>query len=74
MSKKTDWGKVVRKTVNDIICAIKTPSSKPKQPNCPNPKARICILILIGITLLFSGIGIYSWIIIIMLFIILSFV
>ena len=32
------------------------------------------ILILIGITLLFSGIGIYSWIIIIMLFIILSFV
>lgn len=74
MSKKTDWGKVVRETVNDISCAIKTPSSKPKQPNCPNPKARICILILIGITLLFSGIGIYSWIIIIMLFIILSFV
>ena len=74
MSKKTDWGKVVRETVNDIICAIKTPSSKPKQPNCPNPKARICILILIGITVLFSGIGIYSWIIIILLFIILSFV
>ena len=74
MSKKTDWGKVDRETVNDINCAIKTPSSKPKQPNCPNPKARICILILIGITLLFSGIGIYSWIIIIMLFIILSFV
>ena len=74
MSKKTDWGKVFRATVNDIICAIKTPTNKPKQPNCPNPKARICILILIGITLLFSGIGIYSWIIIIMLFIILSFV
>lgn len=74
MSKKTDWGKVFRATVNDIICAIKTPSNKPKQPTSPNPKARICILILIGITLLFSGIGIYSWIIIIMLFIILSFV
>ena len=74
MSKKTDWGKVVRETVNDLICAIETPSPIPKQPNCPNPKARICILILIGITLLFSGIGIYSWIIIIMLFIILSFV
>ena len=53
MSKKTDWGKVFRETVNDIICAIKTPSAKPKQPSCPNPKARICILILIGITLLF---------------------
>ena len=74
MSKKTDWGKVFRETVNDIICAIKNPSAKPKQPSCPNPRARICILILIGITLLFSGIGIYSWIIIIMLFIILSFV
>ena len=49
MSKKTDWGKVFRATVNDIICAIKTPSNKPKQPTCPNPKARICILILIGI-------------------------
>ena len=23
MSKKTDWGKVVRDTVNDVICAIK---------------------------------------------------
>lgn len=74
MSKKTDWGKVFRETVNDIICDIKSPSAKPKQPNCPNPRARLCILILIGITLLFSGIGIYSWIIIIMLFLILTFV
>ena len=74
MSKKTDWGKVFRETVNDIICAIKTPSNKPKQPNCPNPAARLCIFVLIGITLLFSGIGIYSWIIIIMLVIILNFV
>ena len=74
MSKKTDWGKVFRETVNDIICAIKSPSAKPKQPNCPNPRARLCILILIGITLLFSGIGIYSGIIIIMLFLILTFV
>ena len=74
MSKKTDWGKVLRETVNDIICAIKTQSAKPKQPKCPNPAARICIFVLIGITLLFSGIGIYSWIILIMLFIILYFV
>lgn len=74
MSKKTDWGKVFRETVNDIICAIKTPSAKPKQPNCPNPAARLCIFVLIGITLLFSGISIYSWIILIMLLIILYFV
>ena len=74
MLKKTDCSKVFRSTDNVIRSTIKTPSNKPKQPTCPNPKARICILILIGITLLFSGIGIYSWIIIIMLFIILSFV
>ena len=74
MSKKTDWGKVFRETVNDIICAIKSPSAKLKQPTCPNPRARICILVLMGITLLFSGIGIYSWIVLIMLFIILFFV
>lgn len=71
MSKKTDWGRVVRDTVNDIICAIK---STPKAPCTPNPGARICVLILIVLTLLFSGIGIYSWIIIIMLFIILQFI
>ena len=74
MSKKTECGKGVRETVKDIICASKTATSKAKQPNCPNPKARRCMLILIGITLVFSGIGIYSGIIIIMLFIILSFV
>lgn len=74
MSKKTDWGKVFKETVNDIICAIKTPSNKPRAPKCPNPAARICILVLMGITLLFSGIGIYSWIILIMLFIVLNFV
>ena len=74
MSKRTDWGKVFRETVNDIICAIKTPSAKPKQPNCPNPAARLCIFVLIAITLLFSGVSIYTWIILIMLFIILHFV
>ena len=71
MSKKTDWGEVIRGTINDIICAIKT---TPKNPKTPNPTARICVFILIAITLLFSGIGIYSWIIIIMLFIILQFI
>lgn len=74
MGKKTNWGKVCREIVNDIICAVKSPSNKPKQPICPNPAARLCILGLMALTLLFSGIGIYSWIIIIMLFIVLRFV
>ena len=43
MSKKTDWGKVVRDTVNDVICAIK---NSPKLPSTPNPRARICVLVL----------------------------
>ena len=42
MSKKTDWGKVVRDTVNDVICAIK---NSPKLPSTPNPRARICVLV-----------------------------
>lgn len=71
MSKKTDWGKVVKETVNDIICAIK---SSPPKKTTPNPKARICVLVLMVLTLLFSGIGFYSWLIIIMLFIILQFI
>ena len=74
MSKKTDWGKVIRETINDVVCIIRTTPSKPKQPVCPNQAARVCILVLMGVTLLFSGIGIFSWIILIMLFIISRFV
>ena len=70
MSKKTDWGKVVRDTVNDVICAIK---NSPKVPSTPNPRARICVLVLMILTLLLSGISFYSWLII-MLFIILQFI
>ena len=71
MSKKTDWGKVVRDTVNDVICAIK---NSPKLPSTPNPRAHICVLVLMILTLLLSGISFYSWLIIIMLFIILQFI
>ena len=56
MSKKTDWGKVIRETINDVVCIIRTTPSKPKQPVCPNQAARVCILVLMGVTLLFSGI------------------
>lgn len=37
------------------------------------PGARICVYVLLGLTLLFSGISIYSWIIILMLILILNF-
>jgi len=73
MSKKTNWGKVFRQTVNDIVCSLKF-SPKPPRPVCPNQSARICIYVLMGVTLLFSGLGFYSWLILIMLLIILKFV
>ena len=41
---------------------------------CVNPAARLCIFILILLTLLLSGIGFYSWVILIMLVLILQFV
>lgn len=77
MSKKTNWGKVFRQTVNDIMCNLRNRPPRPPiplRPTCPNQAARICIYILMGVTLLFSGLGIYSWIILVMLIIILRFV
>lgn len=75
-SKPTNWGKVFRKTVNDVTNGVLNykNSRGPTQPNCPNPAARLCIFVLIGITLLFSGISIFAWIIILMLLIVLRFV
>lgn len=75
MSKKTDWGKVFRQTVNDIVCNFKACPRPPRpRPVCRNQAARICIYILMGVTILFSGVGFYSWIILVMLIIILQFV
>lgn len=73
VSKKTNWGKVFRQTVNDIVCNFKT-SPRPPRPVCRNQAARICIYVLMGVTVLFSGVGFYSWIILLMLIIVLQFV
>lgn len=74
--KGGSWGKVFQDGVKDIFEGIGKSFSKrvPVIRNCCNPAARICIFVLIAITLLFSGIGFYSWVILIMLVIILQFV
>jgi hypothetical protein len=73
VSKKTNWGKVFRQTINDVLCYFKTTPKVPR-PVCINPAARIFIYILMVVTLLFSGLGFYAWIILLMLIIILQFV
>ena len=71
---KTNWGRTLRRTVNDVVDKILCNKNAHPYQRCINPAARICIYCLMGITLIFSGIGIFSWIIICMLLIILQFV
>ena len=74
--KNKSWTKVFQDGVKDIFEGIGKSFSKrvPVIRNCCNPAARLCIFVLIAVTLLFSGIGFYSWVILIMLVIILQFV
>lgn len=78
--KSNEWNK----TFDKIYCDIKENISfgrnnGVRQNNCCRPPivgniaARMCIYVLIGLTLLFSGIGFYSLIILGMLVLILSF-
>ncbi|KLE16819.1 hypothetical protein [Clostridium sp. C8] len=74
--KSSSWGKTFQDGFKDICEGISKNISKgvPFFRNCCNPAARLCIFILILLTLLLSGIGFYSWVILIMLVIILQFV
>ena len=74
---KNSWSKVFQDGIKDIFDGIgkKIGSSGPIFfRSCLNPAARLVIFILIILTLLLSGIGFYSWIILLMLVLILQFV
>lgn len=76
-SSKKSWSKDIRRAFRDITDSITKNISF--RVNCgPNAcgftGARICIYSLIVLTLLFSGIGFYSWVIIGMLVLVLQFV
>lgn len=77
-SNKHKWSKDIKKAIRDITDAVvKNISFRAAcAPNiCEvNRAAKICIYSLIVLTLLFSGIGFYSWIIIGMLCLVLQFV
>ena len=75
--KSNSWTKVFQDGVKDIFNGIGKNISSGRffivNSNC-NPAARVCIFVLIGLTLLFSGLGLYTCLILIMLLIILQFV
>ena len=75
--KKGSWTKIFQDGIKDIFDSIgKNISSGGPMffKKCINPAARLVIFVLIVLTLFFSGIGFYSWIILLMLVLILQFV
>ena len=75
--RKGSWSKVFQDGIKDIFDGIgkKIGEGGPIFfKNCINPAARLVIFILLILTLLLSGIGFYTWIILIMLILILQFV
>lgn len=75
--KKGSWTKVFQDGIKDIFDSIgkNINSGGPIFfKKCINPAARLVIFVLIVLTLFFSGIGFYSWIILLMLVLILQFV
>ena len=75
--KRGSWAKVFQDGIKDIFDGIgkKIGEGGPIFfKNCINPAARLVIFILLILTLLLSGIGFYTWVILIMLILILQFV
>ncbi|MBQ6820278.1 MAG: hypothetical protein IJO26_03170 [Clostridium sp.] len=75
--KKGSWTKVFQDGIKDIFDGIGKNIGTGGPiffKNCINPAARLVIFILLILTLLFSGIGFYTWVILIMLVLILQFV
>ena len=71
--KSTNWGRVFRRTVSDVTDTIfKYKSTNNNAVPCFfNPAARLVIYTLIVLTLLFAGIGLYAWVTLGMLLLIL---
>jgi|BioPla2DNA2_1021312.scaffolds.fasta_scaffold00043_30 small-conductance mechanosensitive channel len=72
--KKSSWTKVLQDTFKEFVHGInKRIISGKCTPKSENTAAKICVIVLMVLTLLFSGIGFYSWVILIMLIIIFQF-
>ena len=75
--KKGSWARVFQEGIKNIFDNIGKNISSGGPiffKNCINPAARLVIFILLILTLLLSGIGFYSWVILLMLVLILQFV
>lgn len=74
---KKSWDKNIKRAIRDITDSVVSKMAFRSVCNenvCGSFGARCCIYTLIVITLLFSGVGFYSWIIIGMLCLVLQFV
>ena len=80
--RKNSWEKVLKDTGKEFSKGFtKMFKRRPininynNNINCDGPSggARICVIVLIVVTLLFSGLGFYAWVILGMLFLILQF-
>jgi hypothetical protein len=72
--KNSAWSKVFQDTVKELVGGINKRIIMGKcAPKSQNTAAKICVIVLMVLTLLFSGIGFYSWVILLMLIIILQF-
>ena len=74
--KKNSWTKVFQDSFEELAKGFSKNIGRGSEffIKCKNPAARTCVFILMGVTLLFSGIGFYSWVMLIMLLIILQFI
>lgn len=72
--KKSPWTKVLQDTFKELVHGINKRIITSKcTSKSENTAAKICVIVLIVLTLLFSGISFYSWVILIMLIIIFQF-
>lgn len=72
--KKNPWTKVLQDTFKELVHGINKRIITSKcTSKSENTAAKICVIVLIVLTLLFSGISFYSWVILIMLIVIFQF-
>ncbi|ASW43648.1 hypothetical protein [Clostridium isatidis] len=72
--KKSPWTKVLQDTFKELVHGINKRIITSKcTSKSENTAAKICVIVLIVLTLLFSGISFYSWVILIMLIVIFQF-
>lgn len=74
MAKQVGMVDKVKDTVDDIVILIKTTSKGEKQKLTSQSKVRMAVLALMGVTLVFSGISLSTWVVLILLGVIFNYI